>query len=142
MAFDVGGSKEGVRPSINVTPLVDVVLVLLIIFMVITPLLSKQFYLHTAKKDENKDPPAQNDPKPPVVLTARAGGAYLNADKIPLEELGDKLRRVFAARNEYMLFFAAEDDVPFGEAMKIMDAARGGGALTIAVVTDPPKPSP
>ena len=73
---------------------------------------------------------------------ARAGGAYLNADKIPLEELGDKLRRVFAARNEYMLFFAAEDDVPFGEAMKIMDAARGGGALTIAVVTDPPKPSP
>jgi biopolymer transport protein ExbD len=140
MAFEVsaGGKKRGARPAMNVTPLVDVVLVLLIIFMVVTPLLSKQFWLHVPKKDEKQDTPPPPDDNPPVVLAVTADGKFkVGPDEVADQELADKLRRVFAARQDHTLFFGAAPDVPFGRAMEAMDIARGGGAITIAVMTEP-----
>jgi biopolymer transport protein ExbD/biopolymer transport protein TolR len=139
MAFDVGGGgkKKGSRPAMNVTPLVDVVLVLLIIFMVVTPLLSKQFWLHVPKKDENQQPPPADD-NPPVVLAVTADGKFkVGPDEVADHELAEKLRRVFAAKQDHTLFFGAAPEVPFGRAMEAMDIARGGGAITIAVMTEP-----
>src|SRR5262249_5982529 len=78
MAMTVGASDaKVVAPQMNVTPLVDIVLVLLIIFMVITPLLTKTFWVHTPKqeKEEVKNEDLQNDPSPPLVLRVRAGRA-------------------------------------------------------------------
>ena len=139
MGFDVGNNKGDVRPTINVTPLVDVVLVLLIIFMVITPLLTKQFWLHVPIKDDKKEqePPPDDDGPPPIVLSIAAdGGLFINKDSVGQEELQERLRRVLAGQRETTLFFAADDEVPYGRAMDILDIARGGGALTIAVLTE------
>jgi biopolymer transport protein ExbD/biopolymer transport protein TolR len=130
--------KRGARPAMNVTPLVDVVLVLLIIFMVVTPLLSKQFWLNVPKKEEKQEPQPQNDDNPPVVLQVTAEGKIkVGPDEVADADLAEKLKRVFAARNDHTLFFGAAPDVPFGRAMEAMDIARGGGAVTIAVMTEP-----
>lgn len=140
MAFELGGGKARVRPSMNVTPLVDVVLVLLIIFMVITPLMTKQFYVHVPKKEtkavEKDDTP--DDAPPPIVLTVRADGTiWINKDQVGRNELVGRLERIFAARTENVMFFDAADTLPYGRAMEILDLARGGGAVSIAVLTDP-----
>jgi biopolymer transport protein ExbD len=139
MAFEVGGGgKRGVRPSMNVTPLVDVVLVLLIIFMVVTPLLVKQFHVHLPPQQQ-ADRPAEAD-EPQVVLQLRAGGELrLNGRPIAREDLPERLRRVFAAREDDVLFFDATDDAPYGEAVHAMDLARGAGAVTIGLLTESPR---
>jgi biopolymer transport protein ExbD/biopolymer transport protein TolR len=128
------GKKKRVSPHMNVTPLVDVVLVLLIIFMVVTPLLTKQFWLHVPKKP---DEPAQQQPKnddPPVVLSmAKDGSLRINKDPIRREELGEKLPRIFAGQGDAVLVFDAEDGAAYGEAVQVMDLARASGAVTIAV---------
>lgn len=139
MAFEVTGDKARVRPSMNVTPLVDVVLVLLIIFMVVTPLLTKQFWLHVPKKDDQEkvEPPPPDAPPPVVVRVEADGSVRVGRDKVADGELSNKLHRVFAARADHVAFFTATPDVPFGRAMEVLDLARGGGAVTIAVMTEP-----
>jgi biopolymer transport protein ExbD/biopolymer transport protein TolR len=141
MAMDLGskGGKPGrARPNMNVTPLVDVVLVLLIIFMVITPLLAKQFWVHLPNKIEKDQPPDPDDKNKPIVVSVtKAGEIKINRDVIPKAEFGSKLHRVLAAKEQRIVFFDAEDDAPFGAAVEAMDLARGGGASTIAVLTEP-----
>jgi biopolymer transport protein ExbD len=142
MAMNVGGSKWAVQPSINVTPLVDVVLVLLIIFMVVTPLMLKQFQLSVPKKPEPQAAPQPDVPSdPPLMLAVRADGKItLNNDAVELRDLAAKLRRVFAARTDHVLFFDAADDVPYGRAAEVVDTARSGHAVTIAVLPEPLSP--
>jgi biopolymer transport protein ExbD len=139
MAMAVGTpGKKGVAPQMNVTPLVDVVLVLLIIFMVITPLLTKQFWVHTPKQEKQEITPdqAQQDPSPPLVLRVGAGRTVtVNGTDIPFEELPDRLKRMFAARDDHVLFFDAADDASYGFTVEVMDRAREGGAVTIATLT-------
>ena len=122
----------------NVTPLVDVVLVLLIIFMVITPLLAKQFWVHLPNKVE-KEPAHEvaDKDKPIVISVTRTGEIKINRDVVPRSEFSAKLRRVLAARQQRTVFFDAEDDAEFGNAVETLDFARAGGAATIAVLTDP-----
>ena len=138
MAMQVGsGGGKSVAPQMNVTPLVDVVLVLLIIFMVITPLLSKQFWVHTPKqeKEEVTRQELQQDPDPPLVMrVARDRSITVNGAAVGLEELAERLRRMFAARDDHVLFFDAEDDAPYGYTVEVMDRAREGGAVTIATL--------
>jgi biopolymer transport protein ExbD/biopolymer transport protein TolR len=140
--LNVGGGKgrrSDVKPSMNVTPLVDVVLVLLIIFMVIAPMMVKQFWLHVPKKEAVTNPEAQapSDGPVPIVVTVRADrSVWINKDQVELATLGDRLQRIFAARTDRLVFFDAEDAVPYGDAMRVLDAARGGGAANIAVLTD------
>ena len=138
MAMTVGGTGKGVAPQMNVTPLVDVVLVLLIIFMVITPLLSKNFWIHLPKqeKEEVTRDQLQTDPTPPLVLHVGAGRAIqVNGADVAFEELSDRLKRMFAARDDHVLFFDASDDAEYGFAVEVMDQARAGGAVTIATLT-------
>jgi biopolymer transport protein ExbD len=142
MAFEVGGGKKGIRPSMNVTPLVDVVLVLLIIFMVITPMLVKQLSVNvpTKPKDDKTAEPDKPDPdeEPQVILRVAAdGSAWINTNRIPDAELDLRLKRVFAARADQTLFFDADDNVRFERALTVLDIARGTGLATIAVLTEP-----
>lgn len=136
MAIDVGArGAKGVRPTMNITPLVDVVLVLLIIFMVVTPLLYKQLWVHAPKPDPAAAPVA--DAEPPVHLSLDSAGAMtLNGDPIERGALGDKLRRVFAARGDRTMFLSAADGCPYGVAVDALDLARGAGAVSIAIVTE------
>ena len=124
----------------NVTPLVDVVLVLLIIFMVITPLLAKTFWIHTPKqeKEEVDARELQTDPISPLVLRVGADRSLeLNGTTVTYEELPGRLRRVFAARTDHVLFFDADDRAAYGFVVQVMDQAREGGAVTIAALTEP-----
>jgi len=123
----------------NVTPLVDVVLVLLIIFMVITPLMAKQFWLYLPNKPEPEETPPpdeQDGPPPVVVLVTRTGEIKIGAEVIPLDQLAVKLKRKLAAAEQRTVFFDAEDDAPFGRSMQVMDVARKGGGAKIVVLTD------
>jgi len=142
MAIDLaigGGPRRRVTPSMNVTPLVDVVLVLLIIFMVIAPMMVNKFWVHVPKKESTAATPAHVDPDDvPVVLTVRRDGSlWINKDRVALAELGTKVARIVAARSDTVFFFDADDGVPYGDAMVALDTARGGGAVNIAVLTDP-----
>ena len=109
MGMTVGTSGDSmVVPQMNVTPLVDVVLVLLIICMIITPLLTKTFWIHTPmqQKEEVEAQALADDPTQPIVL--RVGPARtleINGTEVALEELPERLRRIFAARSDHILFF-------------------------------------
>jgi biopolymer transport protein ExbD len=146
MAFGVGsGNGDVVVPQINVTPLVDVVLVLLITFMVITPLLTRTFWVHVPEQrtEEVERHEIENDPAPPLVLRVDGGRTIrVNGAETTLEELPTRLRRMFAARDDHVLFFDADDAVRYGFAMQVMDRARDGGAVTIATLTEPLTPPP
>src|SRR5262245_26349998 len=122
MAFEVSGVKRAVRPAMNVTPLVDVVLVLLIIFMVGTPLLAKQVTLQVPPKEKADEPTPPPDAPAPVVLTVAKDGTFsINREPIPADELVEKVRRTMAARSDRVLFFDAADDCPYGRAMEALD---------------------
>lgn len=144
-----GGDAKLPPPVMNVTPLVDVVLVLLIIFIVITPQLTKKFWVHIPKqqKEEVKPEELTQDPSPPLVL--RVGGdrtIMVNGAGVTIDELPDRLRRMFAARDDHILFFDAADDAEYGFAVEVMDQARAGGAVTIAALMtgleNTPAPAP
>jgi biopolymer transport protein ExbD/biopolymer transport protein TolR len=148
MTVGAGGSSKTVSPQMNVTPLIDVVLVLLIIFMVITPLLSKNFWVHLPKHEkEMVEPEAlQQDPEPPLVMKLGPGRTIsVNNQPIAPEELVERLKRMFAARSDHVLFFDATDDVEYGFAVEMLDKAREGRAVTIAPLTTaleaPPDPA-
>lgn len=137
MAFGAASSKKvRATPQMNVTPLVDVVLVLLIIFMVVTPLLSKQFWLQLPKQETKQadEPPKENKS---VVLTVKKDGALqMNGADLKKEELKDKVSRVMAARSDKVVYFDAADDAPYAITVEAMDIARQGGAKTIAILTN------
>jgi biopolymer transport protein ExbD len=144
MAMDIAApgakNKKGrAHPEMNVTPLVDVVLVLLIIFMVLTSVLSEHFWVHVPEKDKETEPapPALSDAEQPiVVIVNKAGQAQINQDAFPDVEFPERLKRMLIARGERRVYFDAEDNVPFERAVEVMDLARGGGAAHIAVVTE------
>jgi biopolymer transport protein TolR len=138
-----GGTEAGdVKPTMNVTPLVDVVLVLLIIFMVVTPLLTKQFWLNLPKKDDKTEaetPPPAGDDKPVVLTVETSGKVRINQGEVPRAELRQKLSRIFAARKDHILYFDAADDAPYGVTVEVMDIARRSGARSIAILTERPQ---
>jgi biopolymer transport protein ExbD/biopolymer transport protein TolR len=142
MAMDIGssGGKPGrATPSMNVTPLVDVVLVLLIIFMVITPMLAKQFWLHLPNKPDPNEAqtPPDDDNKPIVLSVTKNGDIKINRDVVPANQLSAKLKRALAASGQRTVFFDADEEAEFGRTVDAMDLARAGGAATIVVLTDP-----
>lgn len=135
MGASIGTTAKRGRnlPEMNVTPLVDVVLVLLIIFMVVTPLLAKQFWLQLPKQEAEATPPSENKS---VVLTVKKDGVLaLNGSDIPKSELRDKVSRIMAARSDKVIYFDAADDAPYASTVEAMDLAKQGGAKTIAVLT-------
>jgi biopolymer transport protein ExbD len=143
MAIDLqvgrGRGKGKARPQMNVTPLVDVVLVLLIIFMVVTPLMSKQFWVHMPDLDQEQqaaEPEPEELLEPIVVSVAQGGAVRINREVVPDEDFARRLRRMLAARQSRTIFFDAHDEVDFARAAQVLDLARGGGAATIAVLTE------
>lgn len=136
--LSTGPVKKGRRtPEMNVTPLVDVVLVLLIIFMVITPALSKQLWLHIPEEPDEL-PAAAIDPQQPLVISVdEEGSIRINRDAIGDERFPARLTRILAARGERKIFFDAHDEVSFERATRALDLAKEGGAVTIAVMTAP-----
>ena len=134
----LGAGRGTVRPSMNVTPLVDVVLVLLIIFMVVTPLLTKKLTLQLPPQDVATLPASAATQA--VLYLDGAGRLWLNGEELSLESAPVRLRRVAAAQPGHTVFFDASDDAPFGRAVAMMDLARGAGASTVGILTEPMAP--
>lgn len=128
------GKKKGLRAEINVTPLVDVVLVLLIIFMVLTPSLLKHLTVTIPKKADEPAPAVPTDTSIVVEYTA-ARELTVNSEPVAPDALRDKLVERLRGARQKVVFFKAEDDAPYGEVVHLMDVARGVGAQTLAVVT-------
>jgi biopolymer transport protein ExbD len=135
MAMDVGGKKKGPRSEINVTPLVDIVLVLLIIFMVLTPTMLKNLAATVPEKADDQPQTAVADSAIVVEYTAKRE-LTVNLEPVAVEALQDKLIERLKAQRQKAVFFKAEDDAPYGEVVRLLDIARGSGAQTLAVVTE------
>jgi biopolymer transport protein TolR len=132
MAMDVGG-KKGPKGEINVTPLIDVVLVLLIIFMVLTPSMLKHLTATVPKKAEDTAAPVSDS----VIIVEYTAKRELtvNTEPVAPEALVEKLSERLRGSRQKVVFFKAEDEAPYGEVVHLMDLARGAGAQGLAVVT-------
>ena len=127
------------RPNseINVTPLVDVVLVLLIIFMVVTPLLEKDLAVRVPDAEQLVDPAEL--PEDQLVVSVDASGALrLNAQALPEGEYVARLRQVLEARprGKRLVFFLAEEKTNYGRLVAALDGARVAGAETLGMMTE------
>ncbi|HEY8212350.1 MAG TPA: biopolymer transporter ExbD [Myxococcaceae bacterium] len=131
--------NSGVRPNsdINVTPLVDVVLVLLIIFMVVTPLLEKDIEVKvpdTEKSEEITEPPADQL----VVGITPTGELSINMEKVSEEEYEAKLERILKAKKkgEKLVFFMPDVKTNYAKLVTALDGARQAGAETLGMMTE------
>jgi biopolymer transport protein TolR len=137
--FSISPAK-GPNSDINVTPLVDVVLVLLIIFMVVTPLLEKDIEVKvpTTETVEQVEEVPQNQL---VVSITPDGQLKINSELVSLEAYVDQLKRVLAARpaGEKLVFFTADDSTNYGKLVAALDGAKAAGAETLGMMTTPPE---
>ncbi|MCA9673236.1 MAG: biopolymer transporter ExbD [Myxococcales bacterium] len=132
--MDVKGAGGGVKSEINVTPFVDVVLVLLIIFMVLTPLVLREIGVVIPRKADEEvtaDVAAQQ-----VVLHLRKGAMEIGGRPVTMGKLGDTVRALMARRREKLLFVRVDDDVRYGKAVQAMDICRGAGVRTLGMTTN------
>jgi len=135
MAMGVGGKSRTTMAEINVTPLVDVMLVLLIIFMITAPMLQHELDVNL--------PVATGIPQitteDQVVLTVnKQGNIYLDQTTYTLDTLRPKLQTLYQTRRNKDLFLRADADVPYGKVIQVMDEVKKAGILKLGMLTQPP----
>jgi biopolymer transport protein TolR len=131
-----GRAERGHRAfsEINVTPFVDVMLVLLVIFMVTAPMLEQGIDVDLP---ETTTQPLQMREEPLILSVKKDGTYHLARTAVPLEELQPKLQAIFAGTDEREIYLRADKDAPYGTVVKAMAAARLAGAKTVGIVTEP-----
>jgi biopolymer transport protein ExbD len=138
VAISTGNSAgaTSVKSDINVTPMIDVMLVLLIIFMIVTPLIAAGFKA-TLPKGKNLDPRPEGDNE--VILGIDERGHYfLNGRPIADGTLQDQLRTIFNARNEdKILYFKADNKLRYAKIQEAVETARQSGVRVMAAITEP-----
>jgi biopolymer transport protein ExbD len=128
-------AASGAMSDINITPLIDVMLVLLIIFMVVTPLAQKGLDISLPQpppphQPEQKTPPNQ------VVPALEVDAITVNKNPVSIEELESRLRDIYQARADKTIFVRAAGDVPYGRVVQAMDIAKGAGVERVGIISD------
>ena len=133
------GSGGAMRSDINVTPLVDVVLVLLIIFMVITPIVQMGYLVKVPPKaPDNLPPSAVNDQ---IILRLMADNRILiNKDQVDLASFPQRIREILHGNTSKMVFFSGSRDVDYETTIKFLDMARTSGAKNIGIIVEDVSP--
>src|SRR3954451_2899766 len=137
MAMSVGGAGQtSLRSSPNVMPMIDIMLVLLIIFMIVTPLIAAGFKA-TLPKGKNLDPRPEGENE--VILGIdQAGRYFLNGRPLPNGTLEDQLRSIYAARTEdKILYFKADNQLKYAKVEEAAEPARRSGFRVMAPITEP-----
>jgi len=137
MSMDLGGAKGGVKSDINVTPLVDVMLVLLIIMMLVAPLMQQGVPVKLPVASNYVDKPETNNQT--VVAIAANKTVYLNAKFIATDELGKKVEEALKDKTEKIVLIKADQDVDYSAVMAAMDQLHQAGIEDIGLVTDQKK---
>src|SRR5262245_30240313 len=137
MSMNVGGKAGGLNADINVTPLVDVMLVLLIIMMLIAPMLQQGVSLKLPTAQNASDKPESSEQT--VVAIAANKAIYLNAKQIPEAELARQVTEKIEGKAEKIVLIKADEEVEYGAVMAAMDQLRQAGIEDIGLITERPK---
>ena len=131
MAIDLREDDE-LKSDINVTPLVDVVLVLLVIFMVVTPLIKQEVPIELPLAESSH----QTQDLSQIILSILADGSLLlNREAIPREDLAERLTAIYATRSDKTIFLEADRSLVYDRVVQVMDECRAAGVTTIGVLT-------
>jgi biopolymer transport protein TolR len=133
MAFEEQGG--GAISNINVTPLVDVMLVLLVIFMVTAPILQQGVNINLPKV---RAAALTGEEQQLVVAVNRKGQVYLNDTPTDIAELGPKLQAILKLRPDRQVYLRADQNVRYGEVMQVIATVKGAGVERLGMVTEPP----
>ena len=134
MSMDLGGAKGGVKSDINVTPLVDVMLVLLIIMMLVAPLLQQGVPVKLPIASNYSDKPETQEQT--VVAIAADKSFYLNAKFVPEHELGMRIEEAIRTKIEKIVLIKADEGVDYSAVMAAMDQLRQAGIEDIGLITE------
>jgi biopolymer transport protein ExbD len=132
--MDVGGKRGGVKADINIIPLADIMLVLLIIMMLVAPLLQQGVPLTLPTASNYVDKPETQDQT--VISIAADKSMYLNARYVPEEELGTSVEDVLKSKIEKVVFIKADEGVEYAAVMAAMDQLRQAGVEDIGLITE------
>ena len=136
MSMDVGGAKSGIKSDINVVPLADVMLVLLIIMMLIAPLLQQGVILTlptAGNTTEKPDTAGQT-----TVYVDAQSRLYVGTNEVSEAEVIPRLREVMEMQTEKLVYLKGDQDAPYGAIMQMMDALRAAQIETVALITETP----
>ena len=134
MGMDVGGHSGGPKSEINVTPLVDVMLVLLTIFMILQPMLQMGYDVNVPPNQTSEAPQVTTDQ---IIVSLTANNEiFLNKERVDRSNLPIRLQEVLRNRGNKPVFFSCEDAVKYDKAMEIMDVVRNNGAKNVGIVMD------
>jgi len=134
MAMDMGGARGGVKSDINVTPLVDVMLVLLIIMMIVAPLLQKGAPVRLPTAANSVDKPETQGQT--VVAVAANGDYYVNGVPVPFAEVKRRVSDILENQTEKIVLIKADEDASYGKVMEAMDELRAAGIEDMGLITE------
>ena len=134
MAMDLGGAQGGVKSDINVTPLVDVMLVLLIIMMIVAPLLQQGVPVTLPLAANSSEKPETQDQT--VVTIDRNKDVYLNAKPVALGLLEARIKEVLEDKSDKIVIIKADEEAPYSAVMDTMDELRHAGIEDMGLITE------
>ncbi len=135
MSMTVGG-KKGNMADINITPYIDILLVLLIIFMVITPVRQMDLDVKVPQTSNESEKPSQPDPNVIVVSIGEAARIAINNEETSMAQLGPKLQDIYSKRANKNMFISASAKLPYGDVVRVIDIAKGAGVGDIGLLTE------